>query len=169
MARSSSIPKKTPAKRKSIWNKIKEVDLGNDSLSKKDTLLKLLKLLTAKTGPNKLFVGTNSVMKNLEKGQVSVVCVCRDTPRNLFDAISEACVLRKVPLVCIPGAASKELADALSLKRASCFSVPLLKLKESVITIDNNHPGEIENDTELDGIIDGIRDAALSMSISTSI
>jgi ribosomal protein L7Ae-like RNA K-turn-binding protein len=158
MAKGSAVPKKSPAKRKSVWNKIKEIDHGTESLQKRENLFKLLQLATAKSGLKKLSIGTNSVMKSVQKGSVGVVCVCRDTPRNLFDALSEACIIRKVPLLCLPDAASKELAHSFALKRASCFSVPIQQVKVT----------DAENESEIDGIVDGIRDAALSMCPQTS-
>ena len=157
-------PKKI--KRKSVWERVKANSHSNDGsmmMDQKERLFSLLNRIAVKKLHRKLCIGANSVMKSVQHGNVSVVCVCRDTPKNLFEPLTEACVVKKVPVVCLPGNSSKDMAISLCLKRASCFSVPngLKSLADTVLTTDN--AGSADDNADCDGIVDGIRETALSM------
>ena len=93
---------------------------------KKNFLFLLSNVLTsgAKIGRD-ILVGINSVTKSVESSGASVVCVCRDTPRDLLSPLVEACALTRTPIVALPGASCADMANTLSLKRASVLSIPM--------------------------------------------
>jgi ribosomal protein L7Ae-like RNA K-turn-binding protein len=145
---------KTKAKkqRRTKWQKIKDIEItSSTSLSLQGQLLSLLSSIS----PLKrtcFFIGLNSVMKSIERKQAMIVCLCKDSPKNMLDGLVDACLVQHIPIVCLPSTTVKELANSLSLKRACCFSLPI----SSVIQDKNLVEHEI-------GLIDGIREILLNL------
>mmetsp|Transcript_16724 Transcript_16724/g.25121 ORF Transcript_16724/g.25121 Transcript_16724/m.25121 type:complete len:155 (-) Transcript_16724:218-682(-) len=136
---------------KSSWQRLKDRQLKPSSTHKKEKLLSLLRQLSNSNARKKLALGLNSVVKAIDRNSVSVICLCRDTPKNMFDSIVEMCQVKKLNVVCLPGASTSELASAFSVKRATCFAVPRRQ--------EDDTPESTEDKS---GLVDGIRDMLVS-------
>jgi ribosomal protein L7Ae-like RNA K-turn-binding protein len=131
--------------RKSRWQKLKDQIQHQNITQLKDSLISRLRTLSKDTIRSNISIGHNSSLKCLEKQNASIVCLCKDTPKNLFETIVDVCILRKVPVLVLPNASTKELATAFGLKRASCFT-----LHTPVIPTDlSNLNGEYDGLSEL--------------------
>lgn len=176
--------------KKTLWQKLKSHTAENNNDNAKRKLFYLLSNALkggAKVGTH-VFVGMNTVIKGLTKGTVSVVCVCRDSPKALFNGLIEACALTGTPVVALPATASTEMASTFFLKKASVFALPHASInmpqykggdhsvavttnKNDMIT-DAASPDQTGSTQEesticdsdrINGMIDGVRDVAIGM------
>ena len=168
--------------KKTLWQKLKSYSTNNNNNNNKNNeklKKKLFYMLSnalqegCKIGKHVL-VGTNSVMKCIERKEASVVCLCRDSPKTLFNSVVEGCALSSTPVVALPSTSAVEMANTFSLKKATAFAIPISKCfgneeksKSEKGEDDNSEDAEnMKKMSDVDricGALDGVRDAAIAM------
>lgn len=162
--------------KKTLWQKLKGLSVDNNNDGAKRKLFYLLSNSIqggAKVGQHVL-VGMNTVLKGIKNNQISIVCVCRDSPKSFFNCLVEACALNSIPIVALPSASSVELANIFSLKRASVFALKLVATSNTSnkLVVKNEDINEKEDEKvdkiiseidRIDSMMDGVRDAAMAM------
>ena len=148
----SSSKMKRKKLRQSKWQRMKEFELFPRHQILKTQLLSILSQSNQKL-KKILRIGMNSVMRSIEMKHCSVVCLCRDTPKNLLDSLVDACLFHHIPIATLPTTSAKDVAESLSLKRASCFALPASQSLE-------NHA----LDDQQIGLVDGLREVLLELS-----
>ncbi len=154
---SRSTPGSSSGKSKKKTKKLSGENFRVCSQADKDVCLQKLKSLLGAGGliGRDIYAGFNSTMKQVEKKVASVVCCFRDTPKIMMQAMSNACVSTRAPLVLLPRA-SQEFAAMCSLKQMSCFCVTVVRdhtssdrdvvdallddLQETLITLSRQPP-----------------------------
>lgn len=163
--------------KKTLWQKLKGLNADNNNERAKRKLFYLLTNALqggAKVGQHVL-VGTNTVLKSIRERQASVVCVSRDSPKSLFNCVIEACALTATPVVALPSTSAVEMASTFLLKKATIFALPLGSIEKSAAkkvdcpqtdvaeVCDVNNGNTISDADRIDGMIDGVREVAMSM------
>jgi ribosomal protein L7Ae-like RNA K-turn-binding protein len=138
--------------RQTKWQRIKDYEMFPRHDSLKTQLLSIISQSNQKL--KKIFkIGMNSVMKSIEMKHCSVVCLCRDTPKNLLDSLVDACLFHKIPIATLPATSAKEVAEAFSMKKTSCFALPTVQSLENQALDDQQV-----------GLVDGLREVLLDLS-----
>mmetsp|Transcript_15675 Transcript_15675/g.15805 ORF Transcript_15675/g.15805 Transcript_15675/m.15805 type:complete len:214 (+) Transcript_15675:73-714(+) len=96
-------------------------------------------------------VGCNSIQKLMEKGCVSMIFICRDTPQEPYNFLVESAKVRKIPSYVLPKSANI-LARTVGLKKASCLALPTSE------AIEKHHSSSSCYPLMLLSMLDGIRD-----------
>ncbi len=117
-----------------------------------------------------LVAGANSVMRLLERDQAAVLVVCRDGVAAVTNPVVEAARVRHAAVVVLPSC-SRQLAQLLGLKRASC-----LALRKAVASSEHQvglgPDGEQGEEAELamrrEAAMDDLRDELVHLSSSNS-
>jgi ribosomal protein L7Ae-like RNA K-turn-binding protein len=138
--------------RQTKWQRIKELELFPRHQALKTQLLSILSQSNQRLR-SIVKIGMNSVMKSIEMKHCSVVCLCRDTPKNLLDSLVDACLYQKIPIATLPATSAKEVAEAFSMKKVSCFALPTTQ------SLDH-HP----LDDQQIGLMDGLGEVLLELS-----
>jgi ribosomal protein L7Ae-like RNA K-turn-binding protein len=86
------------------------------------TLRYLLTLLPPAERKQYIHLGSNNVMKSLERNRCAGVIVCRDAPSILSIHIIEAASLKGIPIVLLPRATA-DVASLFSIKSASVIGI----------------------------------------------
>jgi hypothetical protein len=112
--------------------------------------------------------GANSVMRLLERDQAAVLVVCRDGVAAVTNPLVEAARVRHTAVVVLPSC-SRQLAQLLGLKRASCVA-----LRKAATPSEHqvSHDGEQSEVAELamrrEAAMDDLRDELVHLSSSNS-
>jgi ribosomal protein L7Ae-like RNA K-turn-binding protein len=108
-------------------------------------------------------IGVNSVSRQLEANNVSVIAIVRDSELSLHQHISVAAKLRNVPVRYLPRCAA-ELGQVFNIRRVSCFAVAkghsTVQVKSNDLSSSNSVA--ISHQEQIQVILDDIHERLLS-------
>jgi ribosomal protein L7Ae-like RNA K-turn-binding protein len=130
---------------------------SSSSKEVRDQLLTKVSIITehGKAFRKSIFIGFNEVNKNLERRQVSIICIANKSNEAAVHYLIEACLLQRIAFVILPHF-SAQLKAALRVKQAFCFAVGKA----------NQETAEEENDT-IDAAVDELRDYLQALATSS--
>lgn len=101
--------------------------LGLESVStetKKDLIDKLRALQSLNAVKNYFMVGSNTIAKAMEAGNVAILIIPRDSPAAVVNHLVESAMWNKIHVLVVPKFVV-ELRDIFKLRSASCLAIPI--------------------------------------------